>query len=105
MSAITNIISEIDSIQTVLSTLRSNVLNFLKSEEPLVPKKEGENRRRLHLQHLNQQSILPRPLYLYLSVRPFHLFQLLLHFLRLPRFPQLVQLQPPLRIVHLQTPL
>ena len=41
MSAITNIISEIDSIQTALSTLRSNVLDFLKSEEPSVPKKRG----------------------------------------------------------------
>ena len=105
MSTITNIISEIDSIQTALSTLRSNVLDFLKSEEPSVRKKEGENRR-LHLQHLNQLSILPRPLNLYLSVRSFHLFQLLfLHFLQLPPFSQLAHLQPPLRLVHLQPPL
>ena len=41
MFAITNIISEIDSIQTALSTLCSNVLDFLKSEEPSVPKKRG----------------------------------------------------------------
>ena len=39
MSAITNIISKIDSIQTALSTLHSNVLDFLKSEKPSVPKK------------------------------------------------------------------
>ena len=41
MSVTTNIISEIDSIQTALSTLRSNVLDFLKSEKPSVPKKRG----------------------------------------------------------------
>ena len=41
MSVITNIISEIDSIQTALSTLRINVLDFLKSEKPSVPKKRG----------------------------------------------------------------
>ena len=39
MSAITNIIFEIDNIQTALNTLGSNVLDFLKSEEPSIPKK------------------------------------------------------------------
>ena len=41
MSAIASIISEIDIIQTALSTLRSNVLDFLKFEEPSVFKKRG----------------------------------------------------------------
>ena len=41
MSAIEIICSQIDSIQAALNTLKSNVLNLIKSEEPSVPKKRG----------------------------------------------------------------